>query len=100
MNPTQEQIRADQATFGRGMRTDVVGQPRKKFVAKGHDALLERLQMSSQEIQITTVNGDEGAYAGFIHKRDKWTVTLKLHDGRLAIIYKHAIEAILFTEAN
>lgn len=77
--------------------------PRKRFVAKGHDAQLQDAQMNGLPVRITCLSGI--VVNGTITRRDKYTVTLQ-HDaenaadgGEQEIFYKHAIESILVKKA-
>lgn len=72
--------------------------PRKKFIAKGHDAQLMDAQFGNLETVITTMSGSE--FVGTIVKRDKFTITLRHCSETVAlagqdeIFYKHAIESV------
>lgn len=73
--------------------------PKKKFVAKGHDAQLEGAQYGGNKVRLALVAGDK--VYGRVERRDKFTVTLR-HDigdheasGLTEIFYKHAIEGVL-----
>lgn len=83
----------------------------KKFVAKGHDAQLEKAQYGRLPVTISLISGS--VYVGTIVKRDKFTITLR-HDaastvspddsriaswaGQDEIFYKHAIEGVLIKQ--
>lgn len=78
--------------------------PRKRFVAKGHDAQLQDAQMNGLLVQITCVSGI--VVKGIITRRDKYTVTLQhevtgdnAEQGDQEIFYKHAIESVLIKKA-
>lgn len=62
--------------------------PKKKFVAKGHDAQLQEAQFNNYEVEVALMSGGE-PIIGRITKRDKYTITVAG-----LIIYKHAIETI------
>lgn len=89
------------SSFDRAERTIRPEQPRKKFVAKGHDSQLQDAQYSKAEVRITTMDGI--VYRGTISRRDKYTITVNIESigvdtsaaGFDVIIYKHAIESIL-----
>lgn len=90
------------SSFDRPARTD---QPRKRFIAKGHDSQLQDAQYSKADVRIVTVTDIE--YVGTISRRDKYTITLNikrvgnstLDAGNDVIIYKHAIESVLVKKA-
>lgn len=65
--------------------------PRKPFVAKGHDAILKKVQDSGGNIGIMPMNGDR-LIVGKLIARDKYTITM-LTAGREITFYKHAIES-------
>jgi RNA chaperone Hfq len=77
------------------------GEPRKKFVAKGHDSQLQDAQHNKHPVEIMTTS--EVTLAGTISRRDKYTITLRLSRGTDAgkdlIVYKHAIESVLIDRA-
>lgn len=66
--------------------------PRKPFVAKGHDAILKKVQDLGGEIGIMPMNGDS-LIVGKLIARDKYTITVLTKDGREVTFYKHAIES-------
>lgn len=76
-------------------------QPRKKFVAKGHDSQLQDAQYGKFPVEITTM-GDGTVIHGLITRRDKFTITLRITRGTDAgkelIVYKHAIESVLINK--
>ena len=78
--------------------------PRKRFVAKGHDAQLQDAQMNGLPVRITCLSGI--MVKGLIIRRDKYTVTLQheatcdsAEQGDQEIFYKHAIESVLIKKA-
>lgn len=64
----------------------------RPFVAKGHDAILKRMQDNGGRISVTAM-GDGARTAGKMIARDKFTITLKTDEGREITFYKHAIES-------
>lgn len=108
-----ESIRADQEQQGRQMsrddnvrtlrvpehkRSTGTDAPRRKFVPKGHDAILAAAQEAKKPVLITTMAGE--TFHGVIVARDKFTITL--HTGEHGItFYKHAVESFTTnTEAD
>lgn len=93
----QQQPRTTMRRPGPAAQQDQPFEPRKKFVAKGHDSQLQQAQFSKALVEITTMG--EVLIKGTISRRDKFTVTLRLNKGvdagKELIIYKHAIESIL-----
>lgn len=69
------------------------GEKCQTFKAKGHDAVLMRLQERGDKVEIRTINGDR--YSGKVVARDRYTVSLD-QGGRRAVIFKSAISALLF----
>lgn len=73
--------------------------PKKKFVAKGHDAQLQEAQFGNYEVVVTLMSGGD-TIVGQIAKRDKFTITVReLEAKHDCIIYKHAIETIVIRKA-
>lgn len=69
------------------------GAPRKPFVAKGHDAVLQRIQQrENSTISITPISTGEPVL-GKLVARDKYTITIQLECGTRRTFYKHAIES-------
>jgi len=67
------------------------GGGKKPFVAKGHDAILERHQKEGSMVAIVLVSGD--TIRGSIKARDKFTVTVISESSQRPVtIFKHAIE--------
>lgn len=64
----------------------------KKFIAKGHDAILKNAQDAGDMIKITAISGE--IVIGKLVNRDKFTITV-IEDatGDKATFYKHAIES-------
>lgn len=81
--------------------TDRQDQPKKKFVAKGHDSQLQEAQYGKSTAVVTLMSGD--IVIGNIVRRDKFTVTVRLTRGtdvgNELILFKHAIESILIEKA-
>ncbi len=65
-----------------------------QYKAKGHDAVLQRLQEKQTEVEVRAVGGK--VYRGKLVARDRFTLSLELPDGKRAVIYKSATEAFLF----
>lgn len=65
-----------------------------QYKAKGHDAVLQRLQEQGSEVEVRT-NGGE-VYVGKLVARDRFTMSVQLPAGKRAVIYKSAVEAFLF----
>ena len=89
-------VRADQERFAR--RVTVGDAPKKKFVAKGHDAQLQEAQQSGSPVTIL-LNNIDGELFGSIIRRDRYTITVRhtqVGDTTTtdSIIYKHAIAMI------
>ncbi|WP_323016504.1 RNA chaperone Hfq [Castellaniella sp.] len=64
---------------------------KQPFVAKGHDAILERIQKSGKTVFIRLISGDQ--LAGTIKARDRYTVTVfNAAKGTATTVFKHAIE--------
>lgn len=76
-------------------------QPKKKFVAKGHDAQLQDAQYGKNTVIITTMSGE--FVIGNVVRRDKFTVTIRITKGTDVgselIVFKHAIESILIEKS-
>lgn len=63
-----------------------------KFVAKGHDAILQRFQNDKQPVIFTLLTGR--AVSGIIVGRDRYAITLEDEKTRKKMtFYKHAIES-------
>lgn len=94
-----EQIRRDQAEEGRkrltvrpGYSSGGAGKSTRSFTPKGHDAILKRMQDTSEEFVVRLNCGR--AVIGKLVARDKFTITIKPHDSTGAVtIYKSAISA-------
>jgi RNA chaperone Hfq len=69
-------------------KRDTGTRPVVKF-AKGHDAVLKRMQDNNSLVFIQPLNGD--GFEGRVKNRDRYTITLEV-GGRERVIYKHAIE--------
>lgn len=67
------------------------GQQKRPFIAKGHDAILKRLQDDKAQIEITAISG--ALYVGQVTNRDKYTITIEAQGGGRYTVYKHSIEA-------
>jgi RNA chaperone Hfq len=76
--------------------------PRKKFIAKGHDAQLQEAQIDRIPVELTTLSGV--VVSGTVSRRDKYTISLRHGEGenvgRDEIFYKHAIESVLLVRAT
>lgn len=73
------------------------GSAKPKFVAKGHDAILQRFQTDKEPIILTLLTGR--SVTGIIVGRDRYAVTLQdKASGAKMTFYKHAIES--FGEFN
>lgn len=94
-NTPDATIRRDQAQFARRITVNP-GVSKGKFIAKGHDALLQEAQHAKTVVKIVAQSGE--TIEGVIVKRDKWTVTIAEVDrtasDEFAIVYKHAIETV------
>ena len=91
----ESDIRRDQANFHR-RTVGGTDQPKKKFVAKGHDAQLQDAQFNNIQVQVALMNADH-PIVGAVVKRDKFTITVQhILAGvrRETIIFKHAIESL------
>lgn len=92
-------VRRDQERFARteaGVGASGI-RPRNtpgKFVAKGHDRQLDEMKKANQEVTVI-IAGD--GLTGKIVTKDKWTITLDCGRGEHHLIYKHAIERIVFS---
>lgn len=72
--------------------------PPRRFVAKGHDAQLEKAQKEGREVFITMMDGSEDI-VGVITRRDKWTLTIREFEAtHQVIVYKHAISTIVIKD--
>lgn len=76
--------------------TKPVTKPKAPFVAKGHDAILERIQKDKSILEVSLQSGD--TVRGFIKARDRYTVTVQTQTGAVVTVFKHAIE--LFAVSN
>lgn len=65
---------------------------RAVFIAKGHDAILKKIQDEGGFIEIQPISS-EGLYQGKLIARDRYSITIKCPDGRERTVYKHAIES-------
>ena len=88
------------ANPGQGSYPGQGSAPKRKFVAKGHDAQLQEAQLGQIPVELTMMSGI--SHFGIITKRDKFTITLTHSDGGdpdrtgcPEIFYKHAIEGVL-----
>lgn len=91
------QIRNDQQRDAErrtlSVRPGHVGKPpRKQFVAKGHDAILKKIQDLGGEIGIMPMNS-ESLIIGKLIARDKYTITVLTRAGKEVTFYKHAVES-------
>jgi hypothetical protein len=105
-----EDIRADQQRFGRSQGDTTLhakpgyrGDKPRKFMPKGHDAILARLQDAKAEVALMAISGV--GYIGTIVTRDKFTITMmvKTTDDQGKVenfdppiqltFYKHGIES-------
>ena len=64
---------------------------KKKFVAKGHDAIVKDMQAKATPVFIESMAGDiiDGVFVG----SDRYTISLKDSDGNVMHVYKHGIFA-------
>lgn len=90
-------------THSGGPRTG--GSARPAFTAKGHDAILKRLQDGKEDVIVVMISGDR--IAGKIIARDKFTITLNVKDDEEGsekevdvTLYKHAIESFFKSVAQ
>lgn len=68
------------------------GAAKPKFVAKGHDAILQRFQTEKEPVIFTLLTGR--SVTGIIVGRDRYAVTLQdAKTGTKVTFYKHAIES-------
>lgn len=63
---------------------------KKPFVAKGHDAILKRIQDNGGDIEIWCLDSEE-SILGRLVARDKYTITVAVQGGNTTV-YKHAIK--------
>jgi len=72
---------------------------RKKFVAKGHDRLLENAQYGKNRVRLALMDGSN--VYGKVVARDKFTITLqhepsdREESGLAECFYKHSIQGVL-----
>jgi sRNA-binding regulator protein Hfq len=79
---------------------DRSGAAPKRFVAKGHDAQLQAAQHDKSHVVVNIMGSSEPvSYSGQLVRRDKYTITIRVHNGDEYIIYKHAIESVLVTKS-
>jgi sRNA-binding regulator protein Hfq len=95
LTPRDTAVRRDQERFGAEQARGTMSAPKKKFVAKGHDAQLQEAQFNELPVTIVPIGDPDNAYTGFIVRRDKYTITVRNpQSGVESIVYKHAIEAV------
>lgn len=69
--------------------------PNQTFKAKGHDAVLQRLQDNRSPVTVRTVTGQ--SHGGTIAARDRYTISLQLpNGGKRVVLFKSAIESFAF----
>lgn len=62
------------------------------MVAKGHDAILKGLQDARSTVVVNLISTDVPTI-GQLVMRDRYTLSVRIKDGRILTIYKHAIES-------
>jgi sRNA-binding regulator protein Hfq len=94
----QDTIAARRPTLGVSHHANTATMPapvapkKPPVVAKGHDAILKGLQDARSLIAVNLISTDVPTIGNLV-MRDRYTISLRIKDGRIMTIYKHAIES-------